>query len=192
MEYFRYHSTNCFFLKSSRNDDLLAIDAGWPCTLYEYKKLLKTIGHAFSQIKWAFVTHFHMDHAGLTGEFIDSGIQCFVFENQIAAIDEMEKLIKKNYKEYKTILKERLRIIETRDSREFLREIGIYGEVIVTDGHSPDSISFITDAHEAIIGDLSPLDQIMPEDKKNRSSWDKLKSLGARTIYPSHAEIFNI
>lgn len=191
-KYFRYHNTNCFFLESPIDHRLLAVDAGWPCTLYEYQKELKTINYRFSQIAWAVVTHFHMDHAGLISEFIESGIQCLVFENQTTTIDEMERVIRKNYKEYRSIDKGRLVEARTSESRMWLRNLGIGGEVIVTPGHSDDSISLVTDDHEAIIGDLAPMDQIMPDDEKSIKSWSAIKGLGAKYIYPSHAALFEI
>ena len=107
---FRYHNTNCFFIKNKTNDELLAVDAGWPCSLFEYKRNLKQINLDFESIKYAIVTHFHMDHAGLIGEFIKLGIRCLVLDFQVSAIDEMERIIKKNteYKEYINIEKENL------------------------------------------------------------------------------------
>ena len=42
---------------------------GWPCTLYEYQRCMKEIGLRFTDIQIAVVSHFHMDHAGLVGEF---------------------------------------------------------------------------------------------------------------------------
>ena len=113
MLYFRYHSTHCFFLKSSISEGLLAVDAGWPGTLYEYARSMKTIGCNLEKITWAMVTHFHMDHAGLIGEFIQRGIKCFIFENQIEATDAMEKMIEKNDKTYIRIEKEMLQVILT-------------------------------------------------------------------------------
>lgn len=70
MVYFRYHSTNCFFVRSSMGDRLLAIDAGWPGTRHEHAQCMKQIGCRFHQISWAIVTHFHIDHAGLIGQFV--------------------------------------------------------------------------------------------------------------------------
>ena len=170
MKHFRYKSTNYFLQKSSNDDRLLAIDAGWPCSLYEYGRALKSTGHLFNQIAWAVVTHFHMDHAGLLGEFIEKGIQCLVFGNQEEAIDPMEKMISRTYKNYKTIDKKRLIKARTADSRKILENLGIHGEVLITPGHSPDSITFISDAHEAIIGDLYPLDLVMPNDASTQNS----------------------
>jgi glyoxylase-like metal-dependent hydrolase (beta-lactamase superfamily II) len=72
--FFRYHNTNCFFIRNIDNDNFMAFDAGWPCTLYEYQRNMKQIGIRFKNIKWAIISHFHLDHAGLISEFIDSNL----------------------------------------------------------------------------------------------------------------------
>ena len=195
VKHFRYHNTNCYFLESSIDNNLLAIDAGWPCTLYEYQRALKTIGYSFKNIKWAIVTHFHMDHAGLIGEFINEGITCYSFENQtLNDIDEMEKIILKNkeYSAYQQINKSKLVMTSINDFNNKIRVLGIDGEAIITKGHSPDSITFITKEHEAVIGDLAPIDQIMENDKESLENWKSIKEKGVRMIYPSHANIFEI
>ena len=104
MKYFRYHNTNCFFLECSKNN-LIAFDAGWPCTLYEYRRCLKVIGLDFKDIKIAAISHMHMDHAGLIGEFINAKIDCLILEEQAEIIDEMERIILKSpeYKGYQQI-----------------------------------------------------------------------------------------
>jgi glyoxylase-like metal-dependent hydrolase (beta-lactamase superfamily II) len=191
MEYFRYHSTNCFFIKSKTTDKLLAIDAGWPCSLLEYQRSMKSIGLQFKEIKWALVTHFHMDHAGLINEFQNKGIECLLFENQqYGHIDLMEKTILKNYKDYKFINKEKMVKANTVKVKEYFNRFGIELEIIITQGHSEDSISIIQN-DEIIIGDLMPMNMIMENDVKNQESWGKIYKYKIKKIYPSHAGIIN-
>lgn len=190
---FRYKSTNCFLVKSETDDRILAIDAGWPCTLYEYAKALKSTGYRFDQIAWAIVTHFHLDHAGLIGEFQANGIRCLAFENQgLAAIDQMETVIFAKYHDYRPIDRPKLEYIDTARSKDFFASLGIQGEVIMTPGHSPDSISFLGTGQEVIIGDLSSIDQILPSDTISLRSWELIKANRGRYIFPSHAEGFSI
>ncbi len=184
MLYFRYHNTNCCFAKSDNSDKLLAIDAGWPNTLHEYAKCLKQIGFRLDQISWAIVTHFHMDHAGLISKFLDRGITCYVFEQQIGFISQMEKTILKNDKKYKLIDQNKLSQTKMAEFKKILQSIGIDGEVISTTCHSPDSITFIMN-QEAMIGDMSP--QYMPDDERCTQNWQLLKEKGIEMIYPSHA-----
>ena len=91
----RYKITNCFFVEGVDNK-VLAVDVGWPNTLYDYAREMKSINLKFGQISWAIVTHFHMDHAGLFGEMINEGIKGIVLNNQEETINEMEHLIEKH------------------------------------------------------------------------------------------------
>jgi ribonuclease/clavin/mitogillin len=189
---FRYHKTNCFFVESKLGGKLLAVDTGWPCTLDEYRREMKAIGLNYRNISWAIVTHFHMDHAGLITDFIADGVNCVVFENQIETIDSMEQTIWKNHKSYRAIDKSKLITWQISDSRASFKEIGISGEVLRTDGHSPDSISFLSDQKEVIIGDLYPIELVMPDDAKSNRSWELILEKGGEKIFPSHAGASNL
>jgi endoribonuclease LACTB2 len=192
MLHVRYRHTSFHFASSRTGDQLLAIDAGWPCTLYEYARRMKEIGLRLESIAWAMVTHFHMDHAGLVGEFLERGIECFVFENQVEAVDPMENAIRKNYGSYKAIDQTRLRHATTRESADLLASVGIQGRVIVTDYHSPDSVSFIAATGEAVVGDLPPQGQMMSDDAPFLENWRSVWRAGGRSVYPAHAEPFEL
>lgn len=190
MNYFRYRSTNCFFISGAAGK-LMAFDAGWPCTRFEFSRMMKSIGLHFDDIAWAIVSHMHMDHAGLLGEFINAGIECYVSPVQWSAIDEMERIILKNsaYRSYKSIDKARLKVVSHEEMNRVCARIGVGGEVVATPGHSPDSLSYISADHNALIGDLAPRDQIMPEDAVSKASWELIAKLGAKRAFPSHAEV---
>lgn len=189
----RYRHTNCFFIEG-RSGSVLAFDAGWPCTLGEYRRMMKTIGLRFEDLRWAIVSHMHMDHAGLVGEFLERGIECFAFEGQREAVDGMELVIMKNgeYGDYRMIDKERLRDTSIPEFAEVLLRNGIPGEVIATKGHSPDSVTFLTGEGEALIGDLYPPSQIMEDDRASAESWALIRRRGIARIFPSHAEAFDL
>ena len=190
MLFFRYRNTNCYLLPSAGVDRLLAFDAGWPCSLHEYARSMKATGYRFERIAWAMVSHFHLDHAGLIRDFQDAEIECLLFENQGGGIDEMERIIGSKYGEYRPILRDRFTRIATSESRAFLKGIGIEGEVLRSPGHSDDSVSLITDQHDVLIGDLYPVSQIMPDDLASIGSWSKIRELGGKRVWPSHAEPF--
>lgn len=189
---FRYQNTACYILPAADGTSLLAFDAGWPCSLFEYARSMKATGYRFEQVRWAMVSHFHLDHAGLVRDFQDAGIQCVLFENQGGGIESMERIIKRGYKDYEPIMSDRFFSLKTGDSRAFLASIGINGEVIQTPGHSDDSVSLVTDDHEALIGDLNPVSQIMEDDVKSHRSWARIRDLGGKHVYPSHAEPFEL
>jgi len=153
---------------------------------------MKSTGYRFEQIKWAMVSHFHLDHAGLVRDFQDAGIQCLLFDNQGGGIEGMERIIKRSYPRYEPILEDGFLSLKTDDSRAFLASIGINGEVIQSPGHSDDSVSLITDTHEVLIGDLYPVSQIMDDDVKSHQCWVRIREIGGRFIYPSHAESFEL
>jgi endoribonuclease LACTB2 len=194
VHHFRYHNTNCFFIRNSKSDRLIAFDAGWPCTLYEYQRYMKTIGLMFADIQIAIVSHFHMDHAGLVGEFQDSGIRCHAFPGQKETIKMMEGIILKSpeYKNYKKIQATKLLETGFAEFNEMLSQMAFPGAVIPTPGHSADSVTFLTDEKEALIGDLPPLNQVMPDDLASTESWDTIIKSGAAKIYPSHAGFFEL
>jgi glyoxylase-like metal-dependent hydrolase (beta-lactamase superfamily II) len=102
----------------------------------------------------------------------------------------MEKTIRKNYPRYRAIDKSKLITWRISDSRDSLQEIGIAGQILRTDGHSPDSISFLSDQKEVIIGDLYPIELVMPGDEKSNKSWELILEKGGEKIFPSHAQAF--
>ncbi|GIV64069.1 MAG: MBL fold metallo-hydrolase [Chloroflexota bacterium] len=187
----RFKSTHCYFIESGSG--LLAFDAGWPDTYKAYKDGLKEQGYSVKDIRWLMVSHFHMDHAGLAGILVHHGVQFVVFSNQRAAIADMEKLIERKNISYQKIDPTGITLMEIAQSRAWLAEIGIKGEVCHTNGHSEDSISLILDSGEAFIGDLVPReDMIGEEDWKSQRSWALIRSKGARCIKPAHAEEYEI
>jgi endoribonuclease LACTB2 len=191
MLYFNYHSTNCFFIKSTNSKDLLAIDAGWPSTLYEYKRNMKSISLDYNYIRYCMVTHFHMDHAGLIGDFIKSGITIIVTPEQFESIDIMETIIRKNDKYYTSIIKSKLIVENIEVVNSTMNKGGFNIEIVKTNGHTEDSLTIIEN-DSAIIGDLYPIDQIMDDDIKSKESWEIIKKRKVHHIYPSHAQLFDL
>lgn len=81
-----------------------------------------------------------------------------------------------------------------------LTEYGIPGKVVHTPGHSPGSVSIVLANGDTFVGDLamnnfpvrfSPgLPPFGDDVQVIKESWRKLKSLGAKTIYPAHGKPF--
>lgn len=180
---FTFQHTHYYLLPTADGKSLLAFDAGYPCSLHEYARSLKGTGYRFDQFKWAMVSHFRLDHAGLVRDFQDAGIQCLLFENQRDGIEEMESIIGRSYPKYEPILRDGFIPLKTGDSRAFLASIGIGGEVIQTTGHSEDSVSIVTDDHEVLIGDLYPVSHTMDDDVKSQQSWARIREMGGSTFF---------
>lgn len=187
-----YQHTRYYFLPVGDGKSLLAFDAGYPCSLHRYARELKAVGFGLSSVKWAMASHFHLDHAGLIGEFQAAGITCLLFENQGGGIAEMERIIRPKYEGYRQIDVSGFMRVNTGESRRFLASLGIGGEVFRTPGHSDDSVSLVTDAGEALIGDLYPISQVMDDDAASLRSWGAIRDAGARSILPSHAPAFEL
>jgi endoribonuclease LACTB2 len=184
----RYHSTNCYFINTGKG--LLAFDAGWPDTYPEYRDTLKAEGYKIKDIRWLIVSHFHMDHAGLAGMIQDMGVELFIFPNQVDAINEMELLLERKKMAYHKVNKDKVIVLEFTDCRNWLKSIGIEGEILHTDGHADQCITLLLDNGEAFIGDLVPEFLADPNDLKTRNNWKLLRSRGAKMIYPAHVEEF--
>ncbi len=188
--FIEYRHTRYYLLKTEKG--ILAVDNGWPATFRAYARLVREKGFSIKDIKWAVVTHFHIDHAGLSGDFIERGIELAVLENQLSGIDEMEEFMKRKHMQFTEIDRERITVLKEKQTREWLKKAGIEGEIVITDGHSPDSISLVLDSGIAFIGDLYPPSMITDEDIRTIKSWQKLKKLGVRTAMPSHFPAFDL
>lgn len=186
----RYKSVNCFFVDSGKG--LLAFDAGWPDTYRDYKDALKEQGHSPKNIQWLIVSHFHIDHAGLAGTLADNGVQFIVFPNQLSAIEEMESLIERKNMEYHPIDRAKIHVLEIDRSRNWLKQLGIRGEVLHTKGHGEQSITLLLDSGDAFIGDLAPEEMTLDEDGNTKESWELIRRKGGRYIHPAHAQEFEL
>jgi ribonuclease/clavin/mitogillin len=186
----RYRSTNYYLVDSGAG--VLAFDGGWPNSFPEYRDCLKEKGMRVSSIRWLVVSHFHIDHAGLCGVFAERGVQVVVFENQISAIDDMEALIARQGMPYLRI--DKTKLVEKRldVSREWLRSIGIDGEVIQTDGHGDQSVSLLLDSGIAFTGDLAPEGMVGDFDPRTQSNWATIRAKGMRLTKPAHGAEYTL
>lgn len=69
---------NCYLVKCK--DFYIAIDAGWPGYIREYREALKSHNIKPETIKYLFVTHFHPDHAGMAEDIKKFGASFILFE----------------------------------------------------------------------------------------------------------------
>lgn len=141
-------------------------------------------------IRWLMVSHFHIDHAGLAGMFVDNGVKFYVFRHQVSAIDEMESLMERKHMIFRRIDPRRIHVLETPASRALLASIGVQGEVLETKGHAWHCVSLLLDSGEAFVGDLPPEGMIREDDSESRHDWQQLRLKGARLIKPAHGNEF--
>lgn len=179
-----YRSTNYYVLADSR--PRLLVDAGWPGTLGAMRDSCRRMGIRLEDIPYQLVTHFHPDHAGLAEDLKRLGVRLLVLETQLAGIPLLSTYVKPR-DNYTGIANEGNITITEVESRAFLKNIGISGEIINTPGHSDDSVTLILDEGIAFTGDLTPI-SLLPDDPGDlaRQSWDKLRAKGVTTIYQGH------
>ena len=185
-----YDSTNYYVLADDK--PRLLVDVGWPGTLPKLQHQCKRMDIHVPDIPYILLTHYHPDHAGLAQELKRLGIKLLVLENQVAAIPVLKSYMKPQ-NNYVDIDPADNIVLTLDDTRDFLSSIGINAEIIATPGHSDDSITLVLDEGAAFTGDL-PHPMMIVDDAPNPTSqsWDKLRSLGAKTIYPGHGPVWQL
>ncbi|MDQ2691793.1 MAG: MBL fold metallo-hydrolase [Chloroflexota bacterium] len=178
-----YDSTN-YYILDAKGAKLL-IDCGWPGTLPRFMAQLKRKGISIGEITHLLVTHFHPDHAGLAQELKNLGIKLILLENQSQGIEGLAEFFKGKGYPYVEIRHNDNIVLHFEDSRKFLSNLGIFGEILPTPGHSEDSVSLILDEGFAFTGDLHPsfMDN---DDLKTRASWDKINQHKITRVFPGH------
>jgi glyoxylase-like metal-dependent hydrolase (beta-lactamase superfamily II) len=213
-----YNSTNYYLIPC--NDGFLLIDAGWNGLLRVFLEKLHSIGIAPVQIKYILLTHHH-DHAAIVQELRK------MTEAKLIVHKEQLPYLKAGFTDYKKLKQyNKLLWIIDRISRPFikyqyrpidfdaadvivdsdiddvsLRNIGVQGKIVLTPGHSHDSISVLLDNGNAYIGDLAmnmnsmkllgkaPFPIEAEDYLQVNQSLRKLVNLGVTLFYPSHGEV---
>jgi ribonuclease/clavin/mitogillin len=178
-----YDSTN-YYIIDAKGGKLL-IDCGWPGTLPKFRAELKRKGIAIKEIKYLLVTHFHPDHAGLAQELKNQGIKLILLECQTDFIVPFAEFFRGKNLPYVTITQNDNLVLKLEESRKFLTNIGLNGEIIHTPGHSDDSVTLVLDEGYAFTGDLHPSFMNI-DDEKTRASWDKIHQHRITRVFSGH------
>ena len=168
----RYGNTNTFFIPGKECG--LLVDTDYAGTLPAFYKALKSSGLLVKDIECVMATHYHPDHMGLVGELMNVHYSDHIFERDgisFVPIDETSAYV-----------------ISCEESRAFLSELGIGGEIIHTSSHSEDSVTLVLDDGNCFAGDLSPFEYIeaFEDSEALKKDWEKLLSLGPKRIYFAH------
>jgi len=151
--------------------------------------MLKRKDISLQDIGYLLITHYHPDHAGLAQEVKAKGVRLIVLEQQLPAIPILKSYMKPVNPYVNITLHDNLQLT-AGESRAFLTNLGIVGEIIWTPGHSGDSVSLVLDEGVAFTGDLPPPGSVDEQARNTvRQSWDALKALGVRMIYPGHGPV---
>ncbi|MDI3310890.1 MAG: MBL fold metallo-hydrolase [Thermoanaerobacterium sp.] len=172
----------------------IMIDTDFPGTLYRFMNLLNQHDIKISDIIYLIVTHFHPDHAGIEQDLKNLGIRLILHECQVTFVDNLNIFCKKNPQfNFTDILSEGNIVISSKESRDFLKSMGIEGEIIQTPGHTDDSISLIIDGCCAFTGDLPEFSLMEAyNDQTIKDSWKLIKDYKITKIYPAHGNPYTI
>ncbi|WP_432663706.1 MBL fold metallo-hydrolase [Wukongibacter baidiensis] len=219
--------TNCFLIKNG--DKYVLIDTGYEYEWDLFNEKLKEIGVSISDISYIILTHHHDDHCGLLNKLTTENNDIRVVMSNLAKelilngqndlnhnggfINKRAKQIKylknkfdKEWNELKfTPYQVREKdILITEDT--LLKEIGIEleGKIIITPGHSKDSISVIFDSGYCFVGDAAanmPIFQlvgakycvlVLEDLDKYYESWKKIISMNVKYILPGHGNLITV
>ncbi|WP_119068126.1 MBL fold metallo-hydrolase [Aggregatilinea lenta] len=185
-----YDSTNYYVLADAA--PRLLVDAGWPGTLPKLRRQCQRMGVTLPDLKYMLITHYHPDHAGLVQDLKNAGMTLVVIDLQIPTIPALRTHMKPGQGYLDIDLTDNC-VIRLAESRAFLAEIGIAGEIIHTPGHSDDSVSLILDGGAAFTGDLTP-PMMVPDDPANAlyQSWQAIRAHSVTQVYPGHGPVWQL
>ena len=184
----KYGNTNTFFIRGTSGN--LLVDTDYAGTLTAFYRAIKEQTIKISDITYILATHYHPDHIGLIGELINQGVKLLVIDTQYSYIHFADNIFSRDKRlAYEPIHMDNAIIINTEESRAFLRNIGIDGEIVATTSHSADSISLILDSGECFVGDLEPIEYLAAYDQNDRLNydWELIMHYAPKKIYYSHA-----
>lgn len=185
----RYGSTNTVFLESG-----MLIDTDYAGTLHGFYRTIKANGIKVTDMKYVLATHYHPDHMGLISELMKQGVQLLLTDTQREYVHYSDRIFARDSIPYVPIDETKAVIISCENSRKFLNDIGINGEIISTPSHSPDSVSVILDDGCCIIGDLEPIEYLEAYENNQalQADWKRIMSYEPKRIIYAHANEKNI
>lgn len=184
----RYGNTNIFFVQGTGGG--LLVDTDFAGTLPAFYRAIKEQGVGMREITHVLATHYHPDHIGLISELMGWGVKLLLMDTQKAhvhfadGIFEREKGLR-----YEPIEEGRAVLLRCGESRAFLENLGIAGEIISTPSHSADSVVLMLDEGICIAGDLEPYEYLAAygENAPLQRDWARVMHDHPRIIYYAHA-----
>jgi ribonuclease/clavin/mitogillin len=183
-----YRSTNYWVV--SAGTSRILIDLGWPGMFGTLNANLHRADIPLSEIKFGVATHYHPDHAGAAQDLKNAGVPLLVIDAQVPFIPRLKRFTKPQDRYTDVVMDGNNVVIPADRSRALLEDIGIGGEILLTPGHSDDSVSVLLDDGAVFTGDLTDPSMVGPEDPVVvRASWELLKQRGATRVYGGHGPI---
>jgi len=184
----KYGNTNTFYIPGKPGG--LLIDTDFAGTLQAFFRALKANHLELNDISYVLPTHCHPDHVGLIGELQHLGVNLLLIDKQLTTVHFPDEIFGRDkHLRYAPIDEKRAAVISCDESREFLRLIGIEGEIISTPSHSEDSFSVILDSGDCFVGDLEPYEYLTGYDDNPQleNDWKLILSMNPKQILYAHA-----
>lgn len=183
----KYGTTNTYLIQG--RDGFLLVDTGWAGKLPEFFRALDEMHIVAQEISYVLLTHFHPDHMGIAQDIAETGAQVLIMDVQKEFVHCSDAIFaKERGSSFKPIDESRARVLTCAESRAFLRDFGIVGEILHTPGHSDDSISLWLDQGDLFVGDLNPLYELeLHRGTQIGSTWEMLLAKKPKKVYYGHA-----
>ena len=183
----KYSTTNTYLIRG--RDGYLLLDTGWAGTLPAFYGALGEMKVAAQEIRYVLVTHYHPDHMGIVQDIVNTGAQLVIVDVQREFVHGCDAIFAKEPRVPFTPIEEsRARVITCEESREFLKNFGIEGEILHSPGHSDDSVSLWLDEGALFVGDLNPLyEREMHRGTLIDATWERLLKKDPKVVYYGHA-----
>ncbi len=184
----KYGNTNTFFIRGTVGN--LLIDTDYAGTLSAFYRAIKEHDIKVRDIDYVLATHYHPDHIGLVSELEKQGVKLLLLNTQQPYTHFSDEIFSRDkHLNYEPITTEKATVISSEESRNFLKSIGINGEIAVTTSHSKDSISLILDSGECFVGDLEPIEYIggYEQNEELKRDWEIIMGYEPKVIYYAHA-----
>ena len=181
-----YGHTNTFLIEGSNG--YLLVDTDYAGKLSAFYQAIKQHRIKVKDIAFVMATHYHPDHMGLIGDLMKQGVKLLLFDAQKSAVHFSDVIFDRDGIAADPIDETQATIISCKESRSFLRNIGIAGQIIHTPSHSEDSVSLILDDGRFFVGDLEPFEFIesYTDNDRLRKDWETLLSFNPQKIYYAH------
>lgn len=184
----RYGNTDTFLVRGESG--YLLVDTDYAGTMPAFYGAIKKYNIKVSDISYVLATHYHPDHIGLVSELMKQGVKLLVVDTQYSHIHYSDEIFSRDKRlNYETINEGDATVISCKESRRFLKGIGIEGEIISTISHSEDSISLVLDNGVCIVGDLEPIEYlgVYEENVRLKADWELVMRYNPKLIYYAHA-----
>lgn len=184
----KYGNTNTFFIRGIHGG--LLVDTDYAGTLPAFYRAIKEKNIRLSDISHVMATHYHPDHMGLISELMKQNIRLLLPDIQEPYIHFSDEIFEREKRlNYQPINRNDAVIIRLDESRTFLKNMGIMGEIILTPSHSKDSVSLILDSGECFVGDLEPMEYLdgYGHNESLQKDWRLITSHSPKIIYYAHA-----